>query len=200
MKIKEAVFVASSTNYHQCPAANKPEVCFVGRSNVGKSSLINMLVGRKQLAKTSATPGKTRLINHYLINQSHYLVDLPGYGWAQASKTNRLAWSKMICDYLQHRPTVVLVAVLIDIRLPPQPIDLVCIAWLTTQKIPFAILLTKADKLSTQQIQAQLATFQQTFSAQHYRPVSYCITASKKGWGKEGVLDLVAQCSEGYKQ
>ena len=148
MIIKQAEFVISNTNITKCPAPNMPEYAFVGRSNVGKSSLINMLTGRKKLAKISVKPGKTRLINHFIINKNWYLVDLPGYGYAKVSKTSKDSWQKFINKYIENRENLVCLFVLIDSRLEPQKIDLEFIDSLGRKQIPFALVFTKTDKLN----------------------------------------------------
>ncbi len=157
--IKAAEFVVSNSDYQQCPKPDKKEFAFIGRSNVGKSSLINMLTGRKKLAKTSQTPGKTQLINHFLIDQSWYLVDLPGYGYAKISKTKRGEWGKMIEEYILNRENLQLVFVLVDSRLDPQKIDLEFINWLGGHGIPLAIVFTKVDKQSINKTQKSVARF-----------------------------------------
>ena len=144
--IQNSEFLQSNTELEKCPSPDKPEVAFIGRSNVGKSSLINMITGRKALAKVSGTPGKTQLINHFLINQSWYLVDLPGYGWAKVSKTKKEKWSKMIENYILERSNLVCLFVLIDSRLPPQTIDTDFMEWLGECQIPFSMVFTKSDK------------------------------------------------------
>ena len=144
MLIKTAEFVKSSTQESDCPASALPEYAFIGRSNVGKSSLINLLTNRKKLAKTSSTPGKTQLINHFIINNSWYLVDLPGYGWARASKKSKATWKKMIDRYLRNRQTLVNVFVLVDVRHHSQKIDLEFINWLGEESIPFCIVFTES--------------------------------------------------------
>ena len=146
MNIKSATFCVSSPNYRKCPDDRRPEYAFIGRSNVGKSSLINMLTGVKGLAKTSGRPGKTQLINHFLINNEWYLVDLPGYGYARTSKTSREKWSTMMRDYFLHREALTNVYVLIDSRIPPQRIDLEFITFLGANGIPLSIVFTKTDK------------------------------------------------------
>ena len=146
MQIKSAEFVISNSNYTKCPEPNKAEFAFIGRSNVGKSSLINMLVNKKDLAKTSSKPGKTQLINHFEINNEWFLVDLPGYGYAVTSKSNRASWGKMITNYLTKRKNLISVFVLIDSRIPPQKIDLDFINFLGEKEIPFSIVFTKIDK------------------------------------------------------
>ena len=147
MKIKTAKFVISNTDYKICPAPKIPEYAFIGRSNVGKSSLINALANNKNLAKTSGKPGKTRLINHFLINKAWYLVDLPGYGFAKISKTKRAEFHDMINDYLLNRKNLMCLFVLIDSRHNPQAIDQEFIQWLAEKKIPFTLVFTKGDKL-----------------------------------------------------
>ena len=149
MLIKTAEYLQSEADWRKCPAPNLPEYAFIGRSNVGKSSLINMLTNHKGLAKTSSQPGKTQTINHFLINKNWYLVDLPGYGFAKTSKTNRAKWSKMISDYLLFRENLQTVFVLVDARLEPQRIDIDFINNLGESGIPFAIIFTKTDKNST---------------------------------------------------
>jgi GTP-binding protein len=148
MNIRTAEFVVSNTNPASCPPPNKPEFAFIGRSNVGKSSLINLLVSRKNLAKTSSTPGKTQTINHFLINGSWFLVDLPGYGYASVSRSKSEAWAPMITTYLRKRDNLVTTFVLIDPRLTPQKIDVEFINWMGTEGIPFGLVFTKSDKIS----------------------------------------------------
>src|SRR5690606_14684599 len=147
MEIKSAAFVKSSVKLNQCPTDNKPEFAFIGRSNVGKSSLINMLLDAKGLAKTSSKPGKTQHINHFLVNQQFYVVDLPGYGYAKTSLKNRKIWETFIVDYLTNRENLYCVFVLIDFRIEPQQIDLEFINWLGEHQISFVILFTKTDKV-----------------------------------------------------
>jgi GTP-binding protein len=199
MIIKEAEFIVSNTNYEKCPAPVFPEYAFIGRSNVGKSSLINMLVGKK-LAKTSNTPGKTQLINHFLINKKWYLVDLPGYGFARVSKTSKAAWDKMIKDYLEKRRNMMTVFNLIDIRLEPQPIDLRFIKWLGEHQIPLALVFTKSDKISKQQV---------IFSVEQYKrelkktwdelPILF-ITSSEKKIGQEELLAFIEETNKEFKK
>lgn len=146
MKIKSACFFSSSANYKQCPSDAKPEIAFIGRSNVGKSSLINALLQRKQLAKVSKRPGKTQLINHLLVNNHLYFVDLPGYGWAQVGHALKIKWEKMVRAYLLQRTNLSTVFVLVDSKIAPQAIDVAFMRWLGENHIPFSIILTKADK------------------------------------------------------
>src|SRR5687767_6693585 len=152
MIIKEAKFLISSTQISKCPEPTLPEYAFIGRSNVGKSTLINMLTGRKNLAKTSAKPGKTQLINHFLINDAWYLVDLPGYGYAKVAKTAREQWEAFISYYLLERKNLVCVFVLIDARLPIQPVDAQFMKWLGENEIAFCMLFTKTDKLTKNEL------------------------------------------------
>ena len=154
MEISNAKFVKSSSAVDQCPPAQKPEFAFIGRSNVGKSSLINMLTGRKSLAKTSSKPGKTQLINHFEIDDSWYLVDLPGYGWSKVSKEKKADWGVMIENYLTERENLACLFVLIDSRLEPQIIDYEFIIWLGQKEIPFAMVFTKTDKQSKNKFQS----------------------------------------------
>lgn len=155
--ISSAEFVMSNTRVDKCPDPDRPEYAFIGRSNVGKSSLINMLVGRKNLAKTSGTPGKTQLINHFIINNDWYLVDLPGYGFAKISKSQRQKWEEMIRSYLRERKNLMTIFVLVDSRHEPQKIDLEFIQWLGMQQLPISIILTKSDKQSINKTKANLA-------------------------------------------
>ena len=183
--IREARFVVSNTDYQKCPEPYKPEFAFIGRSNVGKSSLINMLTGRKNLAKISGKPGKTQLINHFLIDQSWYLVDLPGYGYAKTSKAKRSEWSRMIEEYLLNRPNLQVVFVLIDSRLDPQSIDLEFINWLGEQGIPLALVFTKADKQSVNKTRAAVAKFKKTLLRDWAEIPTWFITSAENGTGKE---------------
>jgi GTP-binding protein len=154
MEIKESRFIKSSSAIEQCPPPKKAEFAFIGRSNVGKSSLINMLTGRKSLAKISSKPGKTQLINHFEMDGRWYLVDLPGYGWSKVSKQKKVDWGVMIEEYLLKRETLVCLFVLIDSRLEPQNIDYEFISWLGEQEIPFAMVFTKTDKQSKNKFQS----------------------------------------------
>src|SRR5210317_298395 len=155
MDIKTSKFVISNSKVEDCPNSPLPEYAFIGRSNVGKSSLINMLTGRKKLAKVSGKPGKTRLINHFLINENWHLVDLPGYGYAKVSKTQKKVFQKFVTNYFKERTQLVSAFLLIDIRHEPQPIDLRFMEWLGENQIPFAIVFTKADKLKPKALEKQ---------------------------------------------
>ena len=198
MEIKEAEFIGSCTQYEKCPAPHMPEYAFIGRSNVGKSSLINMLTGKKGLAKTSTTPGKTQLINHFLINKKWYLVDLPGYGYARVSKASKAGWDKMIKDYLEKRKNLLTVFVLVDIRLDPQPIDLRFIDWVGEKQIPILILFTKADKLSKQQIAASVEHFKKSLLNSWDELPQMIITSAEKKTGKEDVLEFIETTNKDF--
>lgn len=191
MHIEQATFISSSTTYNQCPPPDKPEIALIGRSNVGKSSLINMLMEKKKLAKTSATPGKTQLINHFLVNETYYLVDLPGYGWARVSQSKRAGWTTMITQYLLHRKNLISVFVLVDIRLTPQKIDLEFIQWLSQNHLPFSIVLTKADKLSKQQVLRQVNNFEQTIASLAGPMVHYFVTSSTSQVGRAAIITYI---------
>lgn len=191
MKIKSAEFVKSSPNVNECPEQMLPEYAFIGRSNVGKSSLINHLTNRKKLAKTSGTPGKTQLINHFIINETWFLVDLPGYGWAQTSKTNKATWKKMINDYLRDRPNLASVFVLVDSRHEPQKVDLDFIQWLGEEGIPFSLVFTKADKLGKTQIQSNVAAYKRTLKQSWEELPPTFITSSTDKIGGEEILNFI---------
>ncbi|UII29323.1 ribosome biogenesis GTP-binding protein YihA/YsxC [Fulvivirga maritima] len=193
MKIKKASFITSSSDYTQCPPAGLPEFAFIGRSNVGKSSLINMLTNHGKLAKVSGKPGKTQLINHFLINDEWYLVDLPGYGWAKVAKTEKEKWGAMIHDYLKLRENLGCIFVLIDSRLAPQPIDVEFINWLGEQQIPFALIFTKADKQSKNKTQSAIAKYKRHLRQFWEELPPTFITSSMKGEGKEELLLYLQQ-------
>ena len=157
--IREATFVKSSSKLEECPKTGLPEYVFLGRSNVGKSSLINMLVERNKLSKTSSKPGKTQLINHFIVNQKLFFVDLPGYGWAKTSKKNRESWDNMTKDYLLNSDKIALIFILIDIRLKPQEIDINYINYLGKNKLPVNLIFTKADKIKKSEIDKRIDEF-----------------------------------------
>lgn len=159
MVIRSAKFITSSPTFESCPRATLPEFAFIGRSNVGKSSLINMITGNKTLAKVSQTPGKTQIINHFLINDNWYLVDLPGYGYAKVSKTSRKVFSDMITSYIENRENLHCLFVLIDSRLEPQEIDVKFINWLGQNQVPFALIFTKTDKINTPTLESNMAEY-----------------------------------------
>lgn len=184
----------------ECPEMMIPEYAFIGRSNVGKSSLINHLANRKKLAKTSSTPGKTQLINHFMIDESWFLVDLPGYGWAQTSKTNKAAWKRMIEDYLSLRQNLAAVFVLVDIRHEPQKIDLDFIQWLGEEGIPFSIVFTKADKLGKNQVQSKVAQYKKTLQSTWEELPPTFVTSSVEKLGGGEILDFIARINASLVQ
>lgn len=192
MKVKTAEFIMGNTELQKCPVANKPEYAFIGRSNVGKSSLINMLSGRRKLAKTSSTPGKTILINHFIINNEWYLVDLPGYGFAKRSKTERAKWEKMIKKYILNRTNMLTLFVLIDSRIEPQKIDLEFIEWLGISGIPFVIVFTKADKLKPAQLTANVENYKKKLQETWDEIPPSIITSSTNSTGRDALLDYIA--------
>ena len=196
MEIKTAEFKVSNSDFRKCPAGNLPEFAFIGRSNVGKSSLINMLRGRKALAMTSATPGKTLLINHFLINNSWYLVDLPGYGFAKLGKSGREELRRIISSYILHREQLTNLFVLIDSRIPPQAIDLEFIEWLGHNGVPFSIIFTKADKPNSQKLQQNQQAFLDRLAEQWEELPPYYVTSSAAKNGREAVLGHIEDILE----
>ena len=191
MEIKKAEFTLSAPMESMCPKDNKPEYAFIGRSNVGKSRLINMLTNNKKLAKTSATPGKTLLINHFIINNEWYLVDLPGYGYAKRSKKEVGKLEQMISGYILQREQLVNVFLLVDVRLEPQKIDLEFIQWLGDSSIPFAIVFTKADKLSAMKVSQQVETYKKVLLETWEELPPVFITSAEKRQGRDEVLDYI---------
>ncbi len=199
MKISSTEFIKSSNSYTDCPEPAYPEYAFLGRSNVGKSSLINMLVGRKELAKTSGTPGKTRLINHFLINESWYLCDLPGYGFAKVSKSIRQKWDSIIKNYMLHRPNLLCSFVLVDIRHEPLKNDLDFLYWIGSKGLPFVLVFTKADKLSRAQMLRSLAKYEKSLS-EYWEPLPpLIVTSSTKALGRDELLEVVSSCNVDFK-
>ncbi|MDR1006880.1 MAG: ribosome biogenesis GTP-binding protein YihA/YsxC [Bacteroidales bacterium] len=188
MVIKNVDFVISNSDYRKCPQANLPEFAFIGRSNVGKSSLINMLMGRKNLAKTSSQPGKTQLINHFIVNNQWYLVDLPGYGYARTSQTNRQKWSKMIEQYILNRENLISTFVLIDSRIEVQKSDIEFINFLGTNNKPFSIIFTKSDKQSTNQTSKNIARFKQELLRNWAELPKIFVSSSINKDGREEIL------------
>jgi GTP-binding protein len=191
MKITRAEFVCSNTRVDLCPQEQIPEYAFIGRSNVGKSSLINMLVERKKLAKTSSTPGKTRLINHFRINGQWFLCDLPGYGYAKVSKKERDAFAKMIGHYATKRSNLVCFFVLIDARIPPQQIDLDFIGWLGEHQLPFVIVLTKVDKINQAGKSKNLGRLKEELLQSWDELPLIFETSAVKGTGKEEIMAFI---------
>jgi GTP-binding protein len=199
MQIKNAQFIASNTNYLLCPKADKPEYAFIGRSNVGKSSLINMLVNHDGLAKTSGKPGKTQLINHFLINdksQPWFLVDLPGYGYAKSSKTNSEKWSKFTLDYLKKRSNLLCVFLLIDSRLEPQKIDLEFMNWLGENNMAFCIVFTKTDKLNKVVLAKNIAHYKKVLLQEWEELPEVFISSSELKIGREDLLKFIEETNK----
>lgn len=191
MTINSAEFVKSSAFVAECPAADLPEFAFIGRSNVGKSSLLNMLLGKKDLAKTSSQPGKTQLINHFLVNGNWYLVDLPGYGYAKTSIDNRKKWRRMIENYLLKRQNLISVFVLVDSRIEPQKIDIEFINFLGEQSVPLTIVFTKTDKQSGKKTQETLAAYKATLSEYWEELPDILLSSSLNKLGREDVLQKI---------
>ncbi len=196
MNFTSAEFVVSSTDYKKCPPGDKPEYAFIGRSNVGKSSLINMLANHKNLAKTSSKPGKTQLINHFLMDKKWYLVDLPGYGWSKVSKEKKRQWQGMITDYLLHRKNLYLLFVLLDSRHPPQPIDIEFIRWVGEQGIPIAIILTKSDKISKNKILTNKRLLENALKKDWDTLPTIFISSAQNKAGKIEISDYIRSTSE----
>ena len=196
MDIKTAEFSISSPMVSMCPKDTKAEYAFIGRSNVGKSSLINMLCRNKKLAKTSSTPGKTLLINHFIINKEWYLVDLPGYGYAKRSKKEVQRLDQMIRGYILGREQLVNVFVLIDVRLEAQAIDLEFMNWLGLSGIPFSIVFTKADKLTAAKVRASVAAYEQKMLETWEEMPPYFITSAEKGQGREELLEYIEKINK----
>lgn len=200
MEIKNSEFTLSAPTVSMCPKDTKPEYAFIGRSNVGKSSLINMLCNHKRLAKTSATPGKTLLINHFIINREWYLVDLPGYGFAKRSKKEIKKLEQMINGYILQREQLVCVFVLVDVRLEAQKIDLDFINWLGESSVPFAIVFTKADKLSVPKVRANVEAYKKKLLETWDELPSIFVTSSEKKQGRDELLEYIGNINESLKQ
>lgn len=196
MKIKSAEFVMSNSEVAKCPKNRLPEYAFIGRSNVGKSSLINMLVQRKSLAKTSGRPGKTQLINHFIINKNWYLVDLPGYGYARVSKKAKKTFQKFITNYFEKRKQLVLAFVLVDCRHEPQPIDLDFMQYLGEHQIAFSIVFTKADKLKPAALSRNIEAYTQRMLQDWEEMPHYFITSSSNTEGREDLLDYINRIND----
>ncbi|HSI75555.1 MAG TPA: ribosome biogenesis GTP-binding protein YihA/YsxC [Lunatimonas sp.] len=199
--IKKASFIISNTDFRKCPSPDKPEFAFIGRSNVGKSSLINMLTNNKNLAKISGTPGKTQLINHFGIDDKWYMVDLPGYGFAKVSKTLKAEWDKMIREYLTLRENLVAIFILVDSRLDPQKIDLEFILWCAEQEVPFALIFTKADKQSHSKTMANVGKFLEEMKKLFGDEPDYFVTSAETSTGKDDVISFIEEnVAEFYKR
>lgn len=191
MKIVSAEFVVSNSDVSKCPSGHLPEYAFIGRSNVGKSSLINMLMQRKNLAKTSGRPGKTQLINHFIINSNWYLVDLPGYGYARVSKSAKKEFQKFITQYFKKRKQLVMAFVLIDCRHEPQTIDLEFMRWLGEEQLAFAIVFTKADKLRPNALKRNIEAYVQTMLQDWEEMPPYFVTSASKSIGRKELLEYI---------
>lgn len=191
--IKDAKFISSSPDLKGCPPPKLPEFAFIGRSNVGKSSLINMLTGKKGLAKTSSTPGKTKLINHFLVNNAWYLVDLPGYGYARVSKDQRSEFRKSILEYIGKRDTLYCLFILIDSRLSPQPIDLRFINWLGEHEMPFKIIFTKTDKIAPAQWQRNVEDFKHELSQNWEELPELFYSSATQKTGRDEIIQSITQ-------
>lgn len=200
MKITKAEFISSYADVRKCPAPDKAEFAFIGRSNVGKSSLINMLTQTKDLAKTSAKPGKTQTINHFLINETWYLVDLPGYGYASVSKTLREGFGQMIEDYVQKRENLSCIFILVDSRLEPQKSDLSFINWVGSKGVPLAIVFTKVDKLKLNELQRNIQQFKKSVLADWEELPPMLVTSAEKKTGRDELLDFINDALKVYKQ
>lgn len=197
MKINTAEFIISNSEVAKCPTERIPEYAFIGRSNVGKSSLINMLTNNKNLAKTSSRPGKTQLINHFKINSNWFLVDLPGYGYAKVSKKTKEVFQKFITEYFEKREQLVCAFVLIDVRLEAQKIDLEFINYLGEIEVPFGIIFTKADKIGRSKIDANVAAYKKQLLANNWEEMPpYFVTSSSEGTGKDSVLQYIDEINQ----
>ncbi|WP_107038473.1 ribosome biogenesis GTP-binding protein YihA/YsxC [Brumimicrobium mesophilum] len=199
MVIHSAEFVISNTEVEKCPAPKLAEYAFIGRSNVGKSSLINMLTNHKKLAKTSGRPGKTQLINHFVINKEWYLVDLPGYGYAKTSKTNREKWQTFIEEYLLTRENLLNTFVLIDSRLEPQKIDVEFMEWCATEGLPFSMVFTKTDKLSAVELDKKLAKYKREMLKKWEVMPPHFVTSSVSAKGRDEVMDYISEINEAFE-
>ncbi|GHA26938.1 putative GTP-binding protein EngB [Salinimicrobium marinum] len=198
MKIKSAEFVISNSEVSKCPDSKLPEYAFIGRSNVGKSSLINMLTERKSLAKTSGRPGKTQLINHFLINESWHLVDLPGYGYAKVSKSAKKTFQRFITAYFEKREQMLCAFVLIDSRHKPQTIDMEFMQWLGEHGVPFCIIFTKTDKLKPKALERNIESYKAEMLQTWTEMPPYFVTSSTTGMGRESVLDYIDSLNEQF--
>ena len=196
MQIKSAEFVMSNSDVSKCPKDRLPEYAFIGRSNVGKSSLINMLMQRKSLAKTSGRPGKTQLINHFLVNKNWYLVDLPGYGYARVSKSSKKVFQKFITNYFEKREQMVLAFVLVDCRHEPQSIDMEFMQWMGENQIPFSIIFTKADKLKPNALKRNIESYEQKMLETWEEMPSFFITSSSNDTGRDELLGYIGSIND----
>jgi GTP-binding protein len=200
MKIKTAEFIKSSTDYLKCPEHSSTEYAFIGRSNVGKSSLINMLCNQKKLAKSSSTPGKTQVINHFLINQEWYLVDLPGYGYARISKSERVKWELFIRDYIEKRQELVCLFVLLDSRHKPQQIDLEFVNWTAKVGVPICLVFTKADKSKEIEVLKNVQEFRNALAAHWEELPPIFITSAENRLGRDELIDYIDAINKSINQ
>lgn len=200
MPVKQAEFIVSNSNPALCPKPDRPEYAFIGRSNVGKSSLINMLTSRSSLAKISGKPGKTQLINHFLIDNEWYLVDLPGYGYAQVSKSEREKFAALIDGYLTSRPNLLCIFVLVDSRIEPQKIDLDFMANLGERGLPFVIVFTKTEKLNATKLQTTLDNYRTRLLEEWEEAPQFFVTSAVTAAGREDLLAFIRPLNEGYKK
>jgi len=196
VEIKEAKFIVSNSDVAKCPPPDRAEYAFIGRSNVGKSSLINMLTNKKNLAKTSGRPGKTQLINHFLINKEWYLVDLPGYGYAKVPKAERLKWEKFLKRYILKRENLYCLFVLIDSRHEAQNVDLEFMEWLGISEIPFSIIFTKTDKLKPEELEANLKAYEQKMFETWETMPGYFLSSAETAAGKEEILEFIESVNQ----
>ncbi|WP_298351878.1 ribosome biogenesis GTP-binding protein YihA/YsxC [uncultured Dokdonia sp.] len=200
MKIKSATFVVSNSEVSKCPNTRIPEYAFIGRSNVGKSSLINMLTNRKSLAKTSGRPGKTQLINHFLINENWHLVDLPGYGYARVSKKDKKYFQKFITDYFEQREQMISAFVLVDCRHEPQKIDMEFMEYMGEKEIPFSIIFTKADKLRPQVLERNIEEYKRIMlEGVWWEFPNYFVSSSTNGRGQDDILNYIEEINSNLK-
>jgi len=197
MEIKDARFVMSNTDVKKCPAPDKPEYAFIGRSNVGKSSLINRITNKKSLAKISGKPGKTRLINHFLINEAWYLVDLPGYGYAEVPKKERLKWEQFLKRYILQRENLYCLFVLVDSRHEPQKPDLEFMEWLGISEVPFTIIFTKIDKLKPEELKTNLKKYEEKMFETWETMPGYYISSAETGDGTNEILGFIEHLNKG---
>ena len=191
MEIKDARFIVSNSKVEKCPKPDRPEYAFIGRSNVGKSSLINMITNKKSLAKTSGRPGKTQLINHFLINNEWYLVDLPGYGYAKVPKKEKIKWEQFLRRYILKRENLYCVFVLIDARHKAQSVDLKFMEWLGISEIPFSIIFTKTDKLKKEELEANLKAYEEKLFETWETMPGYFVSSSETAEGRDNILDFI---------
>ena len=194
----DAKYASSCTEWEKCPETTLPEYAFIGRSNVGKSSLINMLTGTRGLARTSNTPGKTRLINHFIIDSAWYLVDLPGYGFAKVGKKDRAEWEAMIRHYLTNRTNLVYIFLLVDVRLEPQQSDLAFMRWMAVKELPFVIVFTKTDKLTKDKLRKSQQLYMATLKEEWEELPPICLTSSVDKVGRDFILTLIAESNQQY--